>query len=284
MMRTLHQRWISWALNLLVIGAVSWAGYSWLLARPRHATRRPERLLAPLIADGIRLDVPMLSLKPGVRTVLLVVSTSCPYCARGTPFYRTLRSAANGGTGRETVVLCPVEDRRLLGAKTLAEQWLDAEAIRADRIVYLDPRILGIPATPTIVVIDGAASVSAVWIGVLTGEDEASVRRCAEGLTWDRNTPAQQSYRFQRYSRTTVRARGANVTLLDTRPRNAVDSGNPAADGRRIPVDELPVRAPIELDRSREVVVNCLPQGVGDCWQAARSLKTTGYSVGLLDR
>lgn len=123
-----------------------------------------------------------------------------------------------------------------------------------------------------------------MWIGMLTERDEASVLDCYHRRAWETNTPAQQWHRYKRYHGGDVLTGGGRRILVDTRDREGADNVDVLHDGRRIPADELEIRAPVEFAGSDEVIVNCTVVDLGRCWESARTLKILGFSVGLLER
>jgi len=124
--------------------------------------------VAPTVARGTTLK----SCLPGVdwakngRTLVMALSAHCRYCKESAPFYRRINTEA----GRSVKLLAVLPQSREESAKFLRD-----EGVRVDDIRQAEPIALGVPGTPTLLLVDGKGTVVQLWLGRLTRSKQDSV-------------------------------------------------------------------------------------------------------------
>jgi thioredoxin-related protein len=103
------------------------------------------------------------------RTLVLVLSTGCKYCAQSVPFYRTLASMRGNLTGRTQVIAVFPEDEA--GVK----KFLGKSELEMDFRPGIDLGKLGVSSTPTLILFDSGKKILNSWVGTLSNEEQAEV-------------------------------------------------------------------------------------------------------------
>lgn len=272
-------------LNILIVALMIIAGSSWYLARVSRAAKDGTHIQGSrLISEGVPAKSISLPVMNGKNTIVLVLWTSCPYCDLNSTFYSKLTNQHLHSGDFEILIVFPDQDSRIGRAKSKGEEWLQDRQIRYDRILYREPVAMGFPATPMIVCIDQKAIVTDIWLGKLESTEEESLTNRLMNRPFDRNTPAQQKLRIRRYSGREYGEEVSSGIWIDTRQRDLIQK-----DGRKgrlygIPMDELEVRAPKELDFGSEIIINCTVLGVGECYTSARTLIDLGFLVSIYEK
>jgi hypothetical protein len=100
------------------------------------------------------------------RTLVLAVSTQCHFCKESTPFYRKLQEQV--GKSLKTVAILPQ-------SVAAAEQYLNGESVHVDQVRQVTLGDIGIRATPTMLLVNGAGVVTKIWVGRIKPEQEQDV-------------------------------------------------------------------------------------------------------------
>jgi len=100
------------------------------------------------------------------RTLVLAVSTQCHFCRESTPFYRKLRDKA--GKSLKIVAVLPQPAAE-------AAQFFKNEGVKVDQVVQAGPESIGVKGTPTMLLVDGAGTVTKLWVGKVHPEQEQGV-------------------------------------------------------------------------------------------------------------
>jgi hypothetical protein len=129
---------------------------------PGEAAARPP---APDLA-GRRLHIPRGT--EDKRSVVLVLSTTCHFCAESAPFYKRIIERVNRKSDAKILAILPQPTSD--SQRYLARLGLDIPDVR-----QVSLRDLGITATPSIVLLEPSGRVARAWTGLLNPEREKEV-------------------------------------------------------------------------------------------------------------
>src|SRR5262249_25806899 len=111
------------------------------------------------IATGTKFDLKGERWQPGLKNVVLVLSTTCKYCMESAGFYRELYQECKKQHIRLVAVLPqPVND---------AQAYLKNELVEVDEIRQASLSDLQVRGTPTLLIIDDKGLVKNTWTGKL---------------------------------------------------------------------------------------------------------------------
>jgi rhodanese-related sulfurtransferase len=234
------------------------------------------RGITPAIKIGDLLALPGVTWS-APRTVVLVVSSSCPACNDNLPFYRRLATIA---TPQLQVVVVSTQPISVIGA------WLNGNHVSLKSIHKLnDPLSLGLTLTPMVVILNAQGRVTDLMIRKLDDRGQAQVLERLtnpNALALDNSGPIRE-ISTQELATLSLSSRH-KIQLLDVRSRDGFRDGH-RVDATNIPAPELNARAAIELDKSVPVIVDCLQPGRTACRSAAWTLIDAGFhDVSLLIR
>ena len=139
-------------------------------------------------------------------------------------------------------------------------------------------RHLGFLLVPTILLVDSEGKVNHLWVGALSSHEEASILdiiRNAPHVTAnarDECPPVVSEENFTRF----LKENPGEVLTLDVRERETF-AGNPGRNTLNIPLDELELRAPNELDPSKIIAIDCSAIPYAVCTLMARRLAGSGF-------
>jgi len=138
--------------------------------RPHNAARTGVARTAGLI--GKKVQLPGVNLSDATATVVLALSTSCHYCTNSLPFYRELvrfqeASAKRGKTIRVVVAMPQPE--------TEVSRYLSDNNLGVSEGVSVNLSVLGISATPSLLIVNSQGTIEAAWVGMLTAERQNEV-------------------------------------------------------------------------------------------------------------
>jgi rhodanese-related sulfurtransferase len=204
------------------------------------------------------------------RHVVLFLSATCPISELESPRYGPLADLIGGVDGTGLVVVVP---DRLSEAK----QWLDARGIRASRTVrVLRPDLIGIQAYPTVVIVDATHVVTDILIGASSESDWLQLEARILGRTV---APLGAEAAVEVISiREFLNRRDVGAQLVDVRERQEYGRSHQLG-AINIPLDELAIRAPIELVGSSPVALDCTSGlMVSDCRLYASGLRRLGFA------
>jgi len=210
-------------------------------------------------------------------TVVLALATDCSYCEQSLPFYQALLATRPFGRFRAVAIFPePV---------SLATEYLRARELSPDEIRQANLLNIGVIGTPTVMVLGATGSVRKSWPGLLSPDaqleivDTLGIREpfVAAVRAINRRKQYQDAMRAQSISTeqlTEMLSNGDHVLIVDTRERNAFHSKH-IAGAVNIPLDELSVRASIELPKNQMAVVFC--QYDQECEERFRERKALTY-------
>jgi thioredoxin-related protein len=120
----------------------------------------------PAIAAGTKINLPNEDWARNRQTLLLALSTQCKYCSASADFYQRLVNNASSNTKLVAVLPQPLEE---------SQQYLTGLKVTIKDIQQISPPSLGVRATPTLILVDSAGTVTHSWVGKLPPDKEEEV-------------------------------------------------------------------------------------------------------------
>ena len=252
----LARRILEWTLNVLtLLVAVALLG---LLGRRYLFPTGDMNSLPVALRPGAPVDLPNLDWKANGTTLIIAMRIGCHWCEVSSGLYRDIL-ASNSEKAFHTVIVLPdpeAESRTYLG--TLG--------IHASDVRQADISKLGIPGTPTLILVGSSGSIRASWVGKLSEERESEVfnrlqiRRIKAGtdqtVTDKTLTESNEQNRISSSDFVHLLRAKKTIPVIDVRPRRDFGQGH-IAGALNIPLDELEARASHEIPKSRPVFVFC---------------------------
>lgn len=154
------------AVTCMALATVAMLGYSFMRSDTAPASRRNP------YKTGQVFDLPMdHALSTGERSLVMIVQSRCEYCTASMPFYRALVEE-RARSGRRVNIVAVSLDPLEIGRAYLKEHGVEVDAV----VPYKGTTPLRFNGTPTLVAIDPARRVLAVWEGRLPADAESKVR------------------------------------------------------------------------------------------------------------
>lgn len=124
---------------------------------------------APSETDFLGLSLREIRPTPDGGGVLAFLSSTCPYCEKSIPYYRSLAGSLKT-SGRNLLVA--LVDKRETAAEYIADRRL------SEAVPVQNPRLAGfkIRGTPTLLSYDAQGRVTGIWTGWLNHEREEQVQ------------------------------------------------------------------------------------------------------------
>jgi hypothetical protein len=202
---------------------------------------------------------------------VLVTSPTCQFClaskkfhnqlshealSRGVPFYVAVPSPRAAG-----------DYVRSAGIVGEVKSWAD-----------LGFRVSG---TPTLVLVDSAGNARAVMVGQLPDASEQEVLRILRNPAELKTAGFIDGQMRMTAGQLAELGRHERLTLVDVRERDEYRIWH-REGAVNIPLLEFPVRAPLELDPSGQLVVDCSQFSTSRCTSVMKSVTHTGLRAGAL--
>jgi rhodanese-related sulfurtransferase len=244
-------------------------GWRVLHARTRTITTGSNSVTVPSVKRGDTIRFVGVNWT-APRTVVLVISSTCPASNASTPFYQRLAALVTPDLDIVTVAPEPPDTVRA---------WLRSKGVSLARIYQAsDLPSLGFHMTPILLIVDRTGRVTDIMLQKLQPADEQRVLDRLAEPDADPLDNAQQLHELSTEDLRHIR----NLRVLDVRSADRFAAGH-FQGSRNIPAAELLSRAPIELGRDDAIVVDCLYPKSGGCRPAAWALISRGFSdVGVL--
>ncbi len=120
------------------------------------------------ISVGEKVNLPGVNWAKNGRTLVLVLSTACPFCTDSASFYRRMvqRAAKEGQV--HLVAVFPQSTAE--GVK-----YLDNVAVPIKDVMSATLGSIKVTGTPTLILVNNQGAVTQVWAGRLPGEKETEV-------------------------------------------------------------------------------------------------------------
>jgi hypothetical protein len=108
--------------------------------------------------------------------VVLDIRSGCTFCQSSLPFYRHLLQVTRNHPSALSVLAVSSDSVAVM------RTYLGKAGLTVDRVIHADPESLGIPGTPTIVLVDSAGIVTRRFIGKLSASDERALLTLLDAL------------------------------------------------------------------------------------------------------
>jgi hypothetical protein len=130
----------------------------------RRASPRAKLSETALVGKPLHLGGVLWEQSP--TTLVLAITSHCPYCLRSLPLYRRLdKLAQDGNQGVWLFVVSPESTRTM-------EAFLSDEQIKPRKILRSSLAEIGVSATPTLLIVDQSGTVRHVFVGQLDEQRE----------------------------------------------------------------------------------------------------------------
>lgn len=274
MLRTLwtpasKRAWRDWALVCLVAttlfgvySELSPVADRWV---QKLRTRRPTR---PEIMTGGIVSVAGVTFDRAPLNVVLITSPKCEYCVASAGFHRKLSEKAQS---KKVPFYIAVPSIR--GAETYVR-----DAGLVGPVKTWDDLSFGFRGTPTVLLIDDHNAVRATLVGKLPAAAEPRVLRILdhpEELASVNGLDGRQSINGDELKLLGTKRR---VSLIDVRERN--EFGVWHKEGAiNIPLLEFDIRAPFELDKATDQVIDCSQFSFEACASIIRRVQQRGFTA-----
>ena len=128
--------------------------------------------VAPAGPSEVQLDASAIGIdfSAADRTFVMVIQSDCPYCEESLAFYEGLpRSAAV-----QVVIAAPAGDAEIEKYRA---------AIEPDSVVFVEPGVMPVSSTPTLLLADRRGIVESAWVGLLDASREEQVMSAVFGVS-----------------------------------------------------------------------------------------------------
>jgi rhodanese-related sulfurtransferase len=207
------------------------------------------------------------------RTLVIATSQLCRFSRENREFHeRLVKRAVENNI--PVLILAPEISESTVYTRSL-------EGIGA-HVLQCNLGRAGLSGTPTILFVDRLSHLSGIWQGRL-GSMSQEVVFARVGSDHHIVTGVHGEI-ISQVEDQDLSTYTAQALLLDVRDR-ANFSRNHRSHAKNIPVDELIVRAPLELPHDKLIVIDCMSALAGDCQMAKETLAYMKYSqFRLLDQ
>ncbi len=177
-MKPVTLRTLEIAADLITIFAA--AAVCWLMLAPAYTPRtgvpatatNPTSPRAPASAHRSVPALPGVSYSSSDRTLLIAVRSDCRFCRNSLPFYQRIIEERHkrGNRGLQIVFASP-------GWDTQVKDTLAHDGVAVDGVLFTRLEPLGIPSTPTLLLVDRAGRIQQSWRGELPTSAQGAVLR-----------------------------------------------------------------------------------------------------------
>lgn len=221
-------------------------------------------------------------------TVQIAVDPDCKFCEASFGFYRALSESRDSARMKVEVIASVPRD--------IASRYLQANALTVDAVRSVDFPSMGLLGTPTVRLLDAQGAVIRQWRGLLSLAEENEIV-LALGIQ-SAFLAAVRSERLVRLSRNiegvispeelAEALSGQEALVVDTRSRTMFSRAH-VGGSINIPIDEIEIRAPMEISRKiRKIAIFCdqgnaceqewsVRNSPGYCAMAAAQLRAMGF-------
>lgn len=230
-----------WLVNVAIIFIAGYLLFS--LARTYLPWGRPQP--AEPAQPGAHLTLPEVEWTGGGQALVLALSTDCHFCSESAPLYQRLARELSGRGGFRLMAVLPqpVEEGR---------EYLRKLNVAVDEVHQVDLSTLKLHGTPTLLLTDGAGTITDMWTGKLEGKREHELLERLQ-LEEDADAPSES---FVSASDLQGMLKDKNLVVVDVADRDMFNVRH-LEGAVNIPLDELEVRAANELRPENKVVVYC---------------------------
>jgi hypothetical protein len=125
-----------------------------------------------VVGTNLKGSLPGVDWGKNGRTLILAISTQCRFCTDSVPFFKRVEKERPRDARLLAVLPQSVEESR---------KYLDGAGMQVDELRQAPLQSIGVPGTPTLLLVDAAGRVSDVWRGKLRPEDEEKVIAALRG-------------------------------------------------------------------------------------------------------
>jgi hypothetical protein len=243
--------------------------------RHNHASNASARGVVDLAVGGpAAIEGVQFTAEP--LTLVLVASPKCHFCLESAEFHRSLISQAK----RQRVPVYIAVPDRVSGEEyvsSIGETYARSKEWRDLKFRF--------PGTPTLLLVDSKGIAKRVWIGRLSpGEDEETVLGLLASGQVDGGKAhlTVSSGPYLTGAAFAEQYRQHKVALIDPRQREQFAQGHDQ-NAINIPIEELAVRATMELNESLLQVVDCSNVTQTACKAAISAIEHEGFRATALN-
>ena len=142
--------------NIAVLIAV--VVFLFSMGRNEYARRNIPKQMTAKDFVGKTVKLPGINFSPEHNSLILALSTACHFCQQSLPFYQELTAKANGQL--DVIGLFPQPEAE-------AKKFFDDAHVRATQVVSAGLDVIGVSATPTLLLVDSKGKVIDAWMGEL---------------------------------------------------------------------------------------------------------------------
>lgn len=158
--------------NIAILGAaVAVMAIGWYRYGPGTTGAAPERRAAISIKTGGQVPVEGVDWKGNRRTVVLVLSTTCPHCADSASFYRQI--SAHRKKGLRIVAV-------FAEAVPTAQSFLSEHQVEVDQVLQRPPDKIGVRGVPAVLLVGATGKLDGAWLGKVGPSTEEKILRQLE--------------------------------------------------------------------------------------------------------
>ena len=122
------------------------------------------------VTAGVQVSLPGVDWSNNNQTLLLVLQKGCHFCTESAAFYqRLVRETAGHGNIHLIAVLPQATDE--------SKKYLDDLGVAIEEVKQAKLDSIGVPGTPTLILVNDQGVVMTSWVGKLSADDEAKVLR-----------------------------------------------------------------------------------------------------------
>jgi len=203
------------------------------------------------------------------RTLVLVLRKGCDFCSESAPFYQKLVQETVEQKSARLVAVLPdeiSEDRA----------YLHELGVAIAEIKQSSPQSIGVPGTPSLLLVNSEGFVIDSWIGKLSAKQESEVVDRLRGIGGNRVTNVDNKNSIEVPELRRLIAAKQIVVLLDIRDREEYVQGH-IPEAINIPYDELEIRDLNELRRTDLIVPYGRWSDIELSEEASKILKRDGF-------
>lgn len=247
-------RWIrmfEWTLNLLAIALIA---YVLGTAVRQHVDARSQKPFASL-ALGHTFPIDGVDWTKSSHNLVFALSVGCHFCAASAPFYRALLEKQTSGDWRPLAVLPQSVE--------LDAAYMHLEGYSIKEIHQADFNLLGISATPTLLLVNEQGKVMQEWIGELSSADQDDVVNhlgIPKLAIKNQEDPPKENQSYSPVISTTellaVLKSGGKINLLDIRDKTAYQYGH-ITGTINLPLDQIATQGWHEILLDKPTILYC---------------------------
>jgi rhodanese-related sulfurtransferase len=197
--------------------------------------------------------------------IVLATASTCEISLASVDLYKALlQSTLDSRHAWNFVIIGDQTDEGFLG-------WVAAHGLLSAKVIQLRKADLGFWATPTLMLVDREGTVTDLAIGRLNPQQERTLWERLDGVD---SAPPLESYIAPLADESYIER--LRPQLLDVRDRRAFGTHH-RLGALNIPDNEVSLTAPLKLQKSVPVVVDCSSYILANCYLGALTLHSAGF-------